>query len=501
MSANIVLLNPARHFIANQAGLGYLTPLGLILLGGPLIDAGYAVKLIDHDLNHWSFEKLLQEIKNFQADYVLLGHSGSTASHLVVVQTVQAIRKSFPNICIIYGGVYPSYAFEEIMRQTPEIDVIVRGEGEQTIVDLINALENGLELSKVNGIIWRRNNEVVVNHPRSIIQNLDEYRPAWELLDFSKYQMFGFKNTAGFQFSRGCPLTCSYCGQWLFWKKWRHRSPENMIAQLRLLKEKHQVTMVWFADENFAADRDITEKLLEMIVDANLHLSLNINMTAADVVRDADLIPLYKKAGVDYVVMGVESLKDSVIAGVRKNNPFAISKEAVRLLRENQILSLTNIIYGLEEESWGTIFEKFKGMLELDSDILNAVYLMPHFWTLDGKKTDMSKIIQKDLSKWSYRNQVLAVDRMGAFALFAGVKLTEALFHLRPNSINRLLFTADKNYSKIYRQSIWAGIKVFLAEIKEFIFEVRFSPRGSTQKIPGQPNSAVESSPLMEITS
>ena len=501
MSAKIVLLNPARHFIANESGLGYLTPLGLILLGGPLIDAGYSVKLIDHDLNHWSFEKLMKEIAYFQADYILLGHSGSTASHPVIVQTVQAIRKTFSNIRIIYGGVYPSYAFEEIMHQTPEIDIIVRGEGEQTIVDLINALEKQTDLSAINGIAWRNGDAVIVNHPRSTIKNLDEYRPGWELLDFSKYRMFGFKNVAGFQFSRGCPLTCSYCGQWMFWKKWRHRSPENIVAQLRILKERYHVTMVWFADENFAADRDVTQKLLEMIIEANLNLSLNINMTAADVVRDVDLIPLYKKAGVDYVVMGVESLKDSVIAGVRKNNPFAISKEAVHILRENHILSLTNIIYGLEEESWGTIFEKFRGMLELDSDILNAVYLMPHFWTLDGRKTDLTKIIQEDLSKWSYRNQVLAVEKMESFALFAGVKLTEALFHLRPSSIKRLLFPGDKNYSRIYRQSIWSGIKVFLAEIKEFIFEVRFSPRGSTQKIPGQPNSPVESSPLMEITS
>lgn len=256
--------------------------------------------------------------------------------------------------------------------------------------------------------------------------------------------------------------------------------------------------MVWFADENFAADRGLTRQLFEMIIEADLNLSLNINMTAADVVRDADLIPLYKAAGVDYVVMGVESLKDSVIAGIGKNNPFAISKEAVRLLRENHILSLTNIIYGLEEESWATIFEKFKGLLELDSDILNAVYLMPHFWTSDGKKTDPVKIIQKDLSKWSYRNQVIAVKKLSPLALFAGVKLTEALFHLRPNSVKRFLFPGDMNYSKIFRRSIWAGMKVFIAEIIEFIFQVRYSPRGSTQRIPGQPISAIETSPLIK---
>jgi anaerobic magnesium-protoporphyrin IX monomethyl ester cyclase len=501
MSANIILLNPARHFIANEAGLGYLVPLGLTLLGGPLIDAGYSVKLIDHDLNHWSSDKLMREIANFQADYILLGHSGSTASHLVVVQTVRAIRRSFPNMRIIYGGVYPSYAYQSILQDVPEIDVIVRGEGERTVVELIANWERETHLESVPGIVWRRNEEVVVNRPQTILQDLDQYRPAWELLDFSSYRMFGFERVAGFQFSRGCPLTCSYCGQWLFWKKWRHRSPENMISQLKLLRDEYHVSMVWFADENFAADREVTQRLLEMIIEADLNLSLNINMTAADVVRDADLMPLYKRAGVDYVVMGVESLKDSVIAGIRKNNPFAISKEAVHLLRENKILSLTNIIYGLEEESWKTIFEKFKGMLELDSDILNAVYLMPHFWTMDGRKTDPSKIIQKDLSKWSYRNQVLAVEKMGPLALFAGVKLTEALFHLRPNSIRRFLFPGDKNYSKIYRQSIGSGIKVFLAEIREFIFEVRFSARGSTQNIPGKSNSSVESSPLVEITS
>jgi anaerobic magnesium-protoporphyrin IX monomethyl ester cyclase len=478
MTARIILLNPARHFIANRAGVGYLTPLGLVFLGGPLMDAGHEVRLIDHDMNGWSMKKLLTKVGEFQPHYILLGHSGSTASHNVVVKTVKAIRAAFPHIRIIYGGVYPSYAYQSILQDVPEIDVIVRGEGEQVICNLIDTWETGPNLENVAGIAWHRGGEIVVNRPQPMLQDLDQFRPGWELLDLSKYKMFGFENAAGFQFSRGCPLTCSYCGQWLFWKKWRHRSPQNILEQLRLLKEKYHVTMVWFA--------------------ADLGLSLNVNMTAADVVRDADLMPLYKKAGVDYVVMGVESLKDSVIAEVRKNNPFAISKEAVRLLRENHILSLTNIIYGLEQESWGAIAEKFWNLLELDSDILNAVYLMPHFWTLDGRRTDTTKIIQKDLAKWSYRNQVLEVEKMRPFELFLGVKLTEALFHVRPRSIKRMLFPGEKNYGKIFRRSIFAGVGVFLAEIFEFILDVQFSPRGSTQRIPGQPNALIESSPLIE---
>jgi anaerobic magnesium-protoporphyrin IX monomethyl ester cyclase len=271
----------------------------------------------------------------------------------------------------------------------------------------------------------------------------------------------------------------------MFWKKWRHRSPENVVEQLKILKNQYGVKIVWFADENFAADREVAKHILELIVAADLGLSLNLNMTAADVVRDADLIPLYNQAGVDYIVMGVESLKDSVITDIRKNNPFDISKEGVRLLRENHIVSLTNIIYGLEEESWKTIVEKFNGLLELDSDILNAMYLTPHFWTAQGKATEPYDIIQSDQDKWSYRNQVLATRHLPPLGLFLGVKLTEILFHLRPKALQRLSFAKDPRYLQIMRHSMWVGMKVILAEIVEFFFQTKFSPQGSMRVLYG----------------
>ena len=485
MSGRVLLINPARHFIANRYGVGYLIPLGLVSIGGPLIDAGYAVKLIDHDAYGWSLKKLVEEIGKFQADYVLLGHSGSTASHKVAIKTIQEIKKTFPKTCTIYGGVYPSYADRGILRECNEIDYIVRGEGEQTILGLIRTLENNGDLQYVDGVTWRNGSQIIANRSRTPIQNLDEYRPGWELLDWSLYRMFGFERAAGLQFSRGCTLTCSYCGQWMFWKKWRHRSPENILQQLRILKEDYDVDYVWFADENFSADRETLIRLLKLIIEAKLDISLNINMTAADVVRDADILPLYEAAGIDYIVMGVESLKDEVVTKIRKNNPFEISKEAVWLLRQHNILSLTNIIYGLEDESWGTIHEKFKNLLELDSDILNACYLMPHFWTAQGRTAKPVDVIQSDLNKWSYRNQIIATPHLKPFELFLGVKLTEALFHLRPKALRRIFFGEDERYLKIMRSSMWAGIRVILAEIFEFVFQTRFSPPGSIEKLPG----------------
>ena len=485
MSGRVLLVNPARHFIANHHGVGYLLPLGLVSIGGPLLDAGYTVKLIDHDAYGWPLKKLLEEVGKFQADYVLLGHSGSTAAHQVAVKTIQEIKRSFPKVKSIYGGVYPSYADQSILRACPEIDFIVRGEGEQTILELIRELENCGNLEKVDGISWRKGEQIVANHSRTPIQNLDAYRLGWELVDWSLYRLFGFERAAGLQFSRGCPLTCSYCGQWMFWKKWRHRSPENIVEQLKILSREYGVDYVWFADENFSADRKTLKHLLSLIIESRLNLSLNINMTAADVVRDADMLPLYKAAGIDYIVMGVESLKDEVIVDIRKNNPFAISKEAVRLLRQHHILSLTNIIYGLEEESWGTIREKFRNLLELDSDILNACYLMPHFWTAQGRTVKPYDVIQSDLNKWSYRNQIISTPHLRPFELFLGVKFTEVLFHLRPQALKRVFFARDQRYRKIIRSSMWAGLRVILAEIFEFLFQTRFCRPDSLEKLPG----------------
>ncbi|NJN54837.1 MAG: radical SAM protein [Anaerolineae bacterium] len=341
MSAHVVLLTPARRFIANRFGLGYQIPLGMVLLGGPLLDAGFDVTLIDNDLYGWSPERLVRELAALQPDFILIGHTGSTAAHLTCLQTAVTLKTAFPQVKIVYGGVYPSYAAESCLQACAAIDVVVRGEGEETAVELLQVWASGGDLATVRGIvwrdgIWRDGNRFRSNAARPPIQNFDAYRPGWELVDWPRYTLFGVGRSAGIQFSRGCPLTCTYCGQWLFWKKWRHRSPANFVQQLTVLAKEYGVKIVWLADENFGADQEVAREVLERLIAADLGLSLNINMTAADVVRDADLLPLYKKAGVDYVVMGVEALDDTVIGQIRKNNPFQVSKEAVRLLHENR---------------------------------------------------------------------------------------------------------------------------------------------------------------------
>jgi anaerobic magnesium-protoporphyrin IX monomethyl ester cyclase len=475
MPLRIVLLTPRRRFIANRFGLGYQIPLGLVLIGGPLLDAGHAVRLIDDDLYGWGQARLLREIASFRPDCVMLGHTGSTAAHPVCLATASAIRAALPAVRIVYGGVFPTYAAEATLRECPAIDVVVRGEGEAVGLALAAAWDEGRGLGEVAGLTWRDGATIRTNRPDRPIERLDDYRPGWELVDWPGYRLFGVGRAAGMQLSRGCPLSCTYCGQWSFWRRWRHRSPANLVAELRTLAERYRVRIVWLADENFAADRQTSVEVLERLVEARLDLSLNVNMTAADVVRDADLLPLYKAAGVDYVVMGVEAVDDALVASVGKNNPFDVSARAVAALRRNGIVSLVNIIYGLEDEGVGSLWRKLRRICQLDPDVLNAVYLTPHHWTPAGRATDRGRIIQPDQARWTYRNQVVAAPRLAPWQLFLGVKLTEALFHLRPRALARLVRGDDARVRRIRRASLAVGVRVVLAETAEFLFATRFA--------------------------
>src|SRR6266545_3743917 len=274
MSGRIVLINPARHFIANEKGLGYLIPLGLVCIGGPLIDAGFSVKLIDHDLYGWSSERLIKEIADFTADYILLGHSGSTAAHKTALKTIRAIHKELPHLRVVYGGVYPSYADGVVMAECEEIDAVVRGEGEQAVVGLIRTWEQTDDLGYVDGVTWRKGDEIVVNRSRTPIKDIDQYRPGWELVDWSRYSMFGFKNAAGLQFSRGCTLTCTYCGQWMFWKRWRHRDVIAFVDELAWLHREHNIRFFWLADENPTTSKTVWKHLLAEISQRDLPIGL-----------------------------------------------------------------------------------------------------------------------------------------------------------------------------------------------------------------------------------
>jgi len=155
----ILLINPPHPSIGSRIPREHLPPLGLLALGGPLLDAGHAVKLLDAEFEPMPLERILAEATACEPDAVLLGHSGSTSGHPSAMRIVRALRSACPDVWIIYGGVFPTYHWSQIMEYEPAIDFIVRGEGEATIVRLVSALEQQQPLEQVPGIVLRAGTE------------------------------------------------------------------------------------------------------------------------------------------------------------------------------------------------------------------------------------------------------------------------------------------------------------------------------------------------------
>jgi anaerobic magnesium-protoporphyrin IX monomethyl ester cyclase len=210
----ILLINPPFHSATTSYGLGAQVPLGLVLVGGALIAPGHDVMLIDAGARRLSNEDIVKEAMNFRPDVIMTGHAGSTAAHPIAIRMARALKAALPMSMIVYGGVFPTYHGKDILAAEPPIDVIVKGEGKQTIVNLAGALETGGDLSAVKGIVYRDNPAIRETAPAEMIADLDRFRAGWELIeDWDLYQCWGLGRAAVVQFSRGCPHPCTYCGQ------------------------------------------------------------------------------------------------------------------------------------------------------------------------------------------------------------------------------------------------------------------------------------------------
>ena len=457
----IALVNAPLKSTVCDYSVGHQIPLGLLMIGGPLLDAGHAVTLIDAARDHLDAGEIAWRVFRFNADVVMISHVGSTQAHPCCMRTLRAVKDLTPEALTVYGGVHPSYHHAEIMEQCPEVDVIVRGEGEATALELAQALSAGRALGDespwdsellagVAGVAWRRHGAAVVNPTRPPIADLDAYRIGWELIaDWRKYPAFGLGNAAVVQFSRGCPHTCTYCGQWMFWKRWRHRDPKAFVDELERLHRVYAVNYFWLADENPTTDKAVWKSVLEDIVARGLEIGLSATMRAQDIVRDADLLPLYKQAGFVYILLGVETVTDENMQKIRKGSCVNDGYLAVRLLRAHNIMSVVDYIFGIDDETPQTLWRGLRGLLHYDGDVVNALYLTPHAWTPLGRSMRDAPLIEPDLWKWDYRHQVIGVKHLSPLQLFTGVKLIELVYHLHPRRLWKLLTTRDR---KLRRQ-------------------------------------------------
>ena len=488
----ILLINPPYVAATTRWGVGHQTPLGLLAIGGPLIDAGHAVALLDAEVERLDLDAVAARAAAFAPDAVLTGHAGSTAAHPTVLAVAARLKAAMPAVPIVYGGVHPTYHAAEILAECPAIDVIVRGEGEATVVALAAALAecaavaDGARLGAVPGIAFRDAGVPRLTAPSVPIGDLDAMRVGWELIeDWDRYRCWGLGRAAVIQLSRGCPHQCSYCGQRGFWTRQRYRTPERVADEIAWLHHTRGVRFVDLADENPTTSPKTFRRFLEALAAHEVDVRLFATIRADDVVRDAVLLPLYKRAGVECVLMGMETTDAATLARIRKGSTTATDHAAIRLLRAHGILSMMGHIVGFEEETDATCRAALRQIVLYDPDLLNAMYVTPHRWTPFYGESAARGVVEIDLSRWDYRHQVLATRRMAPWRLFAWVKATEVLVSLRPAALRRILFHPDPSLRRALRWSFVRSGRVWLAEVVEFLLRRRPRQAGTLSKTIG----------------
>lgn len=477
----ILLINAPHPAIGSRIPDDHLPPLGLLSVGGPLIDDGHQVKLLDAEFGPMSTAAILGEAAAFAPDALLLGHSGSTSGHPVIAALTRALARVLPDAWIVYGGVFPSYHWREVLDEERQIDVVVVGEGEETGRRVMRALERGEPLADIPGIAFRKADGTVRSTgPAPMLPDLDAYRVGWELIDHARYSYWGGKRAVVAQFSRGCPHLCNYCGQRGFWTKWRHRDPVKFARELADLHRSHGVEVINFADENPTSSRRVWKAFLEALIAEDVKLILVGSTRADDLVRDADILHLYKQAGWERFLLGLESTDEATLLKIRKGGATATDREAVRLLRAHGILSMASWVVGFEEETDADHWRGLRQLLAYDPDQVQLLYVTPHRWTPFYRLAAGRQVIQLDRRRWDYKHQVLATRHMPPWRVLIWVKFAEAVMQLRPRALWRLLTLKDPSVRRAQRWYYQMGRRVWPYELFNFLFRDRRVKDGPT---------------------
>lgn len=466
----ILLINPPHESIGSRLAGEHLPPLGLLSIGGPLVDAGHVVELLDADFDPMSFDRILAEVLRRAPDAILLGHSGSTSAQPIINDITVLVRSKMPEVRIIIGGVFPTYHWKQILDENPQIDVVVCGEGEEVVLRLFDAFTNASPLEDVKGIAFRRSDGPFRTIPAPTLQNLDKYRIGWELMGDRHYTYWGKRKAVVIQFSRGCPYPCTYCGQSLFWKTWRHRDPQKLADEIEMLHRTYGIQVFNFADENPSSNPREWRRFLEALVAKDLKLILVGSIRADNIVRDADFLHLYKKAGFERFLLGIENYDAAVLDRIKKAGTISKDKEAIQLLRQHGILSMATYVFGFGEETFRDLYNSLRQLLSYDPDQVQLLYATPHKWTPYFEEVRNKEIILTDQRKWDYKHQVIRTVNLKPWMVILCVKLIEVIMQTRPRSVMRLLFHREARLRSAMRWYTRIGRRVWVYELVQFFF-------------------------------
>jgi anaerobic magnesium-protoporphyrin IX monomethyl ester cyclase len=414
---------------------GTWPPAWVAYLTGALRQVGFDdIHFIDAMTLNLADDDLARQMVAIAPDVV--GVTAITPSIYMAERVLEIAAERIPGALRMMGGIHPTFMFKQVLSEAPWVDVIVRGEGEEILQNLMIAVRDGrwpADRAAIRGIAYREGEEIVATPAAATVKNLDALDPDWSILDWSKYIYLPLNTRVAIpNMARGCPFTCSFCSQWKFWRDYRVRDPKKVVDEIERLVRDHQVGFFILADEEPTINRKKFIQFCEELIARGLpdRVKWGINTRVTDIYRDRELLKFYRKAGLVHVSLGTEAAAQLKLDVFNKETTVAQNKEAIRLLREADILVEAQFIVGLDNETKETLEDTFQMAWDWQPDLANwAMYTPWPFTPLFQELKDQVEVF--DYSKYNFVTPIMKPAALTRGELLDGVMNNYRRFYSR----------------------------------------------------------------------
>ncbi len=415
----ILLVNPPYPYSEVP-----IMPLGLAYIGAVLERNGDEVEILDLLMSRYSKDKVRQKLEEYQPDIV--GVTSVTLNYPIASDILKYCKSLNKDITTIIGGPHVTFLAAETLDEAPWIDIVVRGEGEQTILDIVNRKK----LEHIDGIAFRSEDGIEITPDRGFISDLDALpSPALHLYPISRYR--AFKAPWSLISGRGCPFGCIFCvGSKMVGKKTRYRSPKLVVDEM-------EKGLAYGFDEIHLEDDLLTlnHKHLYAVCDEILNRGLKFNWSAFSRVDtiNPDVLRKMREAGCTGMLYGIESGNQHILDKIKKKITLEKIKEAVEMAREAGITVLASFIIGLPGETQETLDRSIEFALELNT-YFGFHVLAPFPGTEVREKAEEYgiEILTNDWSKYDANRAVCRTEGAGPAEIkatlhryYRGIRITQ----------------------------------------------------------------------------
>ncbi|WP_372891697.1 magnesium-protoporphyrin IX monomethyl ester anaerobic oxidative cyclase [Rhodosalinus sp.] len=419
---------------------GNWPPAWVAYLTGSLRDAGFDdIHFVDAMTNDLSDEEVAARIEAIRPDAI--GVTAITPSIYKAEEILKIAEEKAPQAVRILGGIHATFMYKQVLSEAPWIDVIVRGEGEEIVTELMLAIEDGRwpdDRYRIKGLAFRDGEQIVATEAAPTVKNLEGIKPDWSILEWEKYIYIPLNTRVAIpNMARGCPFTCSFCSQWKFWRDYRVREPKAVVDEIEDLVENHGVGFFILADEEPTINRKKFVEFCQELIDRDLprRIQWGINTRVTDIYRDRELLPFYREAGLVHVSLGTEAAAQMKLDQFNKETKVEENKQAIKLLRDADIFVEAQFIVGLDNETEETLEETYRMAWDWQPDLANwAMYTPWPFTPLFQELKDKVEIY--DFSKYNFVTPIMKPAAMERGELLNGVMknyrrfyMQKALFH------------------------------------------------------------------------